>query len=62
MTLGNMPELGVHHLIGYCHSDARPTTRGRHLGQAGRITVGLRARAKSAGKPMRPRRPTRGKQ
>ena len=22
MTLGNMRELGVHHLIGYCHDDA----------------------------------------
>jgi hypothetical protein len=22
MTLGNMRELGVHHLIGYCHNDA----------------------------------------
>jgi hypothetical protein len=22
MTLGNMRDLGVHHLIGYCHNDA----------------------------------------
>jgi hypothetical protein len=23
MTLGNMRELGAHHLIGFCHGDAR---------------------------------------
>jgi hypothetical protein len=28
MTPANMRELGVHHLIGYCHNDACPTIRG----------------------------------
>jgi hypothetical protein len=27
MTLGNMPELGVHHLIAYCLNDACRHTR-----------------------------------
>ena len=26
MTLGNMRELGVHHLIAFCHSDSRTSS------------------------------------
>ena len=29
MTLGNMREIGVHHLIGFCHNDASRRAAGQ---------------------------------